>query len=108
MQEPDAPFVHQDDEEAAFAASEAIDGFDAVRIGRDTEGRSALMCDAEGRILLLKRHGNRFAGRLLGQSAEARVEGETLIVSTGERRFGGARLHIDDAEAWVSAINALD
>lgn len=100
------------EEDARRAAQEAVDGFDPVRFGIDREGRAALLADAAGRILLLKQHGNFFAGRML--TARARAEAmadqgrEFLNVDSGERRYGSVRLEVDAAGAWAEAINRLN
>lgn len=102
------------DSEAAVrrAASEVEDGFIPVALARDAEGAAALARDAGGRIIVIKRHGNRFAGRVLGPAARARLEdspGEfNLIVDPGEPHFGKVFLTLPDPQAWAEAINAVD
>lgn len=90
------------------AAGEVEDGFDPVTSARDAEGAAALARDAAGRIMVIKRHGNRFAGRVLGADAAARVAGGQIEVDPGEARFGTVFLTIPDAEAWADAINEID
>ncbi|WP_370033688.1 hypothetical protein [Qipengyuania mesophila] len=96
-----------DEDAARRAADEAISGFEPVAIGLDRSGRGALMRDAAGRILLLRPHGVHFAGRLLPREARARLEGDELEIDPGERRYGKARLVLEDASAWASAIEAV-
>lgn len=88
------------------AAGEVEDGFDPVDIALDAEG--ALARDASGRIMLIKCHGNRFAGRILGRGSRARVSDGRLAVDPGEVRFGKVLLSIPDAEAWADAINRVN
>jgi len=99
------------DDAVRRAAGEVEDGFAPVTTACDAEGASAIARDDAGRIMVIKRHGNRFAGRVLGPAASARVEhnrGEfNLIVDPGEARFGKVFLTIADAEAWAAAINRL-
>lgn len=95
------------DETVHRAAGEVEDGFTPVDIARDTDGRSALARDGAGRIMIIKRHGNRFAGRLLGDGAAAWVAGGQIEVVPGEARFGTVFLTIHDAEAWADAINEI-
>lgn len=96
-------------EDAARAiAEEAVSGFDAVDVSLDTQGRSALLRDTRGRILLLRPHGTHFAGRILAPEARARMEGELLLIDTAERRYGTARLRVDDAPSWIEAIEAIE
>ncbi|MCR9179916.1 hypothetical protein [Erythrobacter sanguineus] len=93
-------------------AAEVADGFAPVAIDLDREGQAAIARDAEGRIMLIKRHGNRFAGRILGPAAQARLltnlGPEALVVDCGEARFGTVSLDLPAAEAWAEAINRLD
>lgn len=101
------------DSEAAVrrAAAEAVDGFVPVEIARDAEGRAALARDGDGRILLIKLHGNRFAGRILCPAASAREmagdEPGAIEVDCGEGPFGKVVLAIERPGAWAKAINGL-
>ena len=95
------------DEAAALAADEAVSGFDPVDIGRDAEGRGALLRDARGRILLLRPHGSHFAGRLLTPRASAWIDDGRLVVDTQEKRYGLARLSPEDPSSWMQAIEAI-
>jgi hypothetical protein len=98
-----------DGEEAVRrAAGEVEDGFTPVAHVCDAEGAAALARDSAGRIMVIKRHGNRFAGRVLGPGAAALVAGGQIEVVPGETRFGTVFLTIPDAEAWADAINAVD
>lgn len=100
-----------DEAQARAAANEAVDGFIPIRTAIDRAGRGALLEDRQGRLLLLKPHGNFFAGRLLasGASAVHRVgQGQSALqVDSGERRYGSIWLEIDDIEHWVAAIERL-
>ncbi len=95
-------------EEALEAAEEAISGFDAVALALDADGRGALLRDAQRRILLLRPHGTHFAGRILTAAAKARLEGDALVIDTAEKRYGAARLRVDEADAWMQAIEAIE
>lgn len=92
---------------ARTAANEAVDGFVAADLAIDSKGEGALVRDKDGRILLLKPHGNKFAGRILGINSSATAQEGLLNVSSGERRFGSCVLKIDNAQAWAEAINAI-
>jgi hypothetical protein len=98
-------------EAAARAAGEVEDGFAPVATACDAGGAGALARDKEGRIMVIKRHGNRFAGRVLGPGAAARLARTAgaghLVVDPGEPRFGEVALDIPDAAAWAEAINRL-
>lgn len=96
------------DEAAAMqAATEVEDGFDAQRVSISRDGSSALARDEAGRVMVIKRHGNKFAGRILTSLASAREEVDALIVDAGEARFGKVRLSLNDASYWADAINRL-
>lgn len=102
-----------DDDRVRELASEVEDGFVPVAITRDSKGRAALARDAAGRIIMIKRHGNRFAGRVLGPAACAVIWRDSgvpdgLEVDCGEARFGKVYLDVDDPEAWAATINALN
>jgi hypothetical protein len=89
------------------AAGEVDDGFAPVATACDPAGTSALARDAKGRIMVIRRHGNRFAGRVLDEKATARTNGSSLIVDCAERRFGAVEIALEEAQAWADAINAL-
>ncbi|MEM6475980.1 MAG: hypothetical protein AAF687_07425 [Pseudomonadota bacterium] len=88
-------------------ANEVESGFDAQRISIGRGGAAALASDQEGRIMVIKRHGNQFAGRVLTKAASVREEVDGLIVDCGEARFGAVRLSLDDPAYWADAINRL-
>lgn len=95
------------EEEARAAANEAVDGFEPTRIDLDQSGAGALMEDSSQRLLLLKPHGNFFAGRIGGPGWRALQDGERLTIDCGERRFGTVSLLLDDPTYWVTAIERL-
>lgn len=100
-----------DSEEAVRrAAGQVEDGFDPVAIAVNAE--AALARDALGRIMVIKRHGNRYAGRVLGPGARSEVRNDPgaamFEVDPGEPRFGKVFLTLPDAQAWADAINGLN
>ncbi|QKG71034.1 hypothetical protein [Erythrobacter mangrovi] len=99
------PRLH-DESEARRAADEAVSGYAPVAIALDREGYGALMRDAAGRVLLLRPHGTHFAGRILAAGARAQLDGEALVVDSGERRYGQARLTVPNPQQWAREINA--
>lgn len=96
-----------DEAAVALAAGEAEDGFEVDRVAIARAGDAALARDPSGRIMVLKRHGNKFAGRILTAQASAREEVDALIVDPREARFGAVRLALSDASYWADAINRL-
>lgn len=102
-----------DSEEAVYrAAAEVDDGFMPTAIACAHDGTTALARDAQGRIMMIKRHGNRFVGRVLGPAARAVIRRDqgasALEVDCGERRFGRVALTLSEPDAWAAAINALN
>lgn len=95
------------EEEARFAADEAVSGFVPTRIGLDRDGRGAIMRDAAGQLLLLRPHGTKFAGRILSPNARMQLAGDQLTIDTAERRYGAYTLALDDAPAWVQALEEI-
>ena len=98
------------------AAAEVIDGFETEASIRDDDGSAAIARDASGRHILIKRHGNKFAGRLLDHQAWAESWRDThpegrrrprLVVDSGDRLFGKVTLFTEEPETWAEAINAL-
>ena len=88
-------------------AREVEDGFVCRRVSIARGGGGALARDPSGRIMLIKRHGNRFAGRILSRGAQIREEVDALIVDCGDARFGSQRMSLDDPGYWADAINRL-
>jgi hypothetical protein len=96
-----------DEADVARIANEIADGFQPCDVEVSRDGSSALARDPAGQVMVIKRHGNRFAGRILGVRAAARREGDVLVVECGERRFGAVSLEIDKAASWEAIINAI-
>ena len=93
---------------ARFLANEAIEGFEAVDLALDKAGIGALLRDAGGRQMLLRRHGAAWVARLLDQSTEARLDRGFLIIGTGEKTFGTVTLHLGDAAGiWAAGLRRL-
>ncbi len=97
----------QDEAGVARAASEVEEGFEPARTSISRAGEAALARDAAGRIMLIKRHGNKFAGRILTPAARVREEVDGIVVDPGETQFGAVRLSLEDAAYWADAINRL-
>ncbi len=94
-----------DDAEAGRLADEAVDGFVPRDIAIDRDRTRALLRDDAGRVLLLRRHGGHFAGRLLDPAAEILLAGDSVSVVPADRRFGPAELRFDAVPPdWLAAI----
>ncbi|WP_298306027.1 hypothetical protein [uncultured Erythrobacter sp.] len=97
----------ESEESVRFAAGEVEDGFIAERVAVAREGNAALTSDTDGKIMLIKRHGNQFAGRVLTSRAHVHEEVDSIVVDCGDKRFGKVRLSIEQPGIWVDAINRL-
>jgi hypothetical protein len=94
--------------EARAIADEIICGFEPVDIAIDKAGIGALMRDARGRHLLVRRHGASWAGRLLDNHSETRLDQNFLTVGTGERTFGTVTLNLGErAQYWAAGLRHL-
>lgn len=95
-------------EQARTIARLAVPGFEADEIVLDRAGIGALLRDARGRVLLIKRHGSHFAARLLESHEGTRLDRNFLTVSTGERLFGSVTLDLgQEAQTWAGSLRRL-
>jgi len=89
-------------------AEQALYGFEPVEIAIDRAGFAALARDAQGRVMLLRRHGSHFASRLLDNHLNVRLDRHLITVGTGEKRFGTITLDLgDQAPAWAASLRRL-
>ena len=96
------------EEQARAIADEIVCGFDPVDIAIDKAGIGALMRDASGRHLLVRRHGAMWAGRLLDNHSETRLDQNFLSVGTGEKTFGAITLNLgEQAQIWAAGLRHL-
>ena len=97
------------EEQAREIAQETLCGFNPVEIALDKAGMAALMRDANGRHLLIRRHGVQWAGRLLDHHNEARLDQNILTVGTGEKTFGAVTLNLGaQASRWAAGLRHLN
>ena len=98
----------RDEQTARRLAGEAIFGFEAEDIALDRAGIGALLRDAQGRVLLLRRHGARFAARLLDNHAGARLDRNFLTVTTSDPWFGTVTMDLGPkAQVWAGSFRRL-
>lgn len=98
----------RDEAHARALADDALCGFEPVDIAIDKSGIGALLRDAQGRVMLLRRHGSHFASRLLDNHLHVRLDRNLLGVGTGEKRFGTVTLDLGDkAPAWAASLRRL-
>jgi hypothetical protein len=96
------------EEQAREIANETCCGFDPVEITIDKAGIAALLRDAEGRHLLVRRHGVQWAGRLLDRHNDSRLDKNFLTVGTGEKTFGSVTLNLgSQASHWAAGLRNL-
>jgi hypothetical protein len=96
------------EEQAREIANETCCGFDPVEIAIDKAGIAALLRDAEGRHLLVRRHGVQWAGRLLDRHNDSRLDQNFLTVGTGGKTFGSVTLNLgSQASHWAAGLRHL-
>lgn len=96
------------EEQAREIAQETLCGFDPVEIVIDRAGMAALLRDADGRHLLVRRHGVQWAGRLLDRHNDSRLDKNFLTVGTGEKTFGSVTLNLgSQASHWAAGLRNL-
>lgn len=97
------------EEQAREIAQETLCGFDPVEIAIDKAGMAALMRDANGRHLVVRRHGVQWVGRLLDHLNEARLDQNFLTIGTGEKSFGSVTLNLGaQAAHWAAGLRHLN
>jgi len=83
-------------------------GFDPVDIAIDKAGIGALLRDAQGRQMVIRRHGAHFAGRILDGSTQSRLDQNFLTVGTSDSRFGKVTLNLGDkAQIWAAGLRRI-
>jgi hypothetical protein len=96
----------RDEGHALELAEEAHCGFIPTDVALDRDGAAALLRDATGRMLLLRRHGAHFAARLLAPETHVWLEHGRLVVAPSDRRFGSATLDLGEAAPrWVAELS---
>ena len=97
-----------DEDHARALAEDALFGFSPVDIAIDRAGMGALLRDASGRIMLLRRHGAHFAARLLDGHGFTRLNRNFLTIANGEKQFGAFTLDLgENAQVWASSLRHL-
>ncbi len=98
----------RDNDHARRLAQEAICGFQPTDIVLDRAGIGALMKDASGRHLLIRRHGAQFAGRLLDGYSDSRLDQNFLTIGTDEKAFGKVTLNLGtEAQYWAAGLRHM-
>lgn len=98
----------RDEAHARELAGQAVYGFEPVAVALDRARIGALLRDADGRQMLLRRHGAMWVGRLLDGKVEARLDQDFLTIGTGEKTFGTVTLQLGDAaQVWAAGLRHL-
>lgn len=98
----------RNEDEARTIASQLVSGFQPTAIALDRAGIGALMKDATGRQLLVRRHGAHFTGRLLDTRTIARLNQNFLTIDTGEPMFDAVTLDLGkQAAIWGAGFRHL-
>ncbi|HMO77011.1 MAG TPA: hypothetical protein PKD99_13075 [Sphingopyxis sp.] len=97
-----------DADHAIRLAEEAEAGFGGVDVARDRAGFAAIVRNGEGRMMLIRAHGNFFAARPVDASVVGRLDKEFLTLTPPERSFGKVTLHLGkDAGMWASRMREV-
>lgn len=100
-----------DCDDARALAEETTSGFVAQEAICCGEGGAALVAGADGDFVLLKRLGSQYSSRRLYAPVQARTDGASLFVASGDRWFGTVALTLadpDEATRWQSQLTASD
>lgn len=86
--------------------------FNASDIIVDRAGMSALLRDADGRMVLVRKHGAHFIAAIVPRTAMARLDKQflTLIIPAGSPGSGSAKVTLnlgDKAQYWASAMRHM-
>lgn len=97
-----------DEAHAIRLAEEAEAGFCGVDVARDRAGFAAIVRNAEGRMMMVRAHGNFFAARPVDASVTGRLYKDFLTLTPPERSFGAVTLQLGkDAGMWASRMREL-
>ncbi len=98
-----------DADHARRLADEVLSGFDPVDIVVDRSGYGALLRDEKGRIMLLRQHGVHFAGRVMHQRPEARLDQGSLTIYPDDKPFGPVTLNLgSEAQIWAASFRRME
>lgn len=93
----------RDASHAIQLAEEAECGFGGISADVDAAGYAALVTNADGALMLVRAHGNRFAARRVGPGWHARLDRRTLELTADETSFGTVTLDLGDRAGAIAA-----
>ena len=89
-------------------AEEAEAGFHGIEVARDRAGFAAIVRNGEGRMMLVRAHGNHFAARPVDAGVAGRLDKDFLTLTMPEKTFGAVTLQLGkDAGMWASRMRTL-
>jgi hypothetical protein len=84
------------------------EGFNPVDVITDRAGIAAIVRDADGRHMLIRRHGVNFVTRMLRPPLDARLDQKFLTIGTGEPMFGRITLDLGEAASvWAAGLRRV-
>ena len=79
-----------------------------MRNGGTSAGFAAIVRNAEGRMMLVRAHGNHFAARPVDAATVGRLDKDFLTLTMPEKTFGAVTLQLGkDAGMWASRMREL-
>ncbi len=98
----------RDNDHARLLAQDVLYGFDPVEVIVDRAGFGALLRDAQGRQMLIRRRGAHFSGRLLEPGMDARLDRHLLTLGSRGSLFGATTLNLGEAaQYWAAGLRNL-
>jgi hypothetical protein len=99
----------RDADHASELAGQTLCGFAPVTVSLDRARVGALLRDTQGRVMVLRRHGSHFVGRLLNSHSGVRLDQGNLVIATGDARFGTITLDLgNEAQVWAASLRRLE
>ena len=95
-----------DETTARRIAQDTFIGHRFGAVALDASGRAALVEGADGSVMLVRAHGDKWVARHLRAPLEAKADGDLLIVEAGETMFGATTLELGAGEAarWAPRL----
>lgn len=91
--------------QAGTIAHDALMGFHADTVALAADARAALVAARDGRIALVRPHGDRWIVRV-ANGARVTRSGDTLTVALDEPLFQPVALQLADAADWAARLEA--
>jgi len=97
-----------DEAEATALAEQARCGFAPTEVALDRARIGVLLRNAAGEVMLIRRHGARFAARVLTSHSGVRLDRGFLTLSTDDPNFGSITLDLGEkAQVWAASLRRL-